>query len=285
MMQSTGQTESSTTTATITTSSCANARDAEEHVSEEMIFYCCQQGDLVILKLWTYLGVRVLFSEAPLVYMAGYRQVNIVRYLVNELGADVDQNSSNDLTALRIAARIGCLPLLRCLAKELGANVNQANGYGLTSLYIAAQEGLLDVVCCLVNELGADVNQVNANGATSLYIAAMNDHLSVVKYLAKELGADVHQTYCTVTPLLFAALYGKLGVVKSLLVEGGASVEDRCSPQRHTIWDVLKFEDAVDAELTSLLKVMVLLANAPTKFIAAASRCLRQQLRTQLPAY
>jgi hypothetical protein len=142
--------------------------------------------------------------------------------------------------------------------KELGADVNQADNDGTTPLFIAAEVGSLDVVSCLVKELGADVNQADNDGNT---------------------------------PLFTAARQGKLGVVHWLLVEGGASVDDMHGPQSQTLWNVLKLEDAVDADLTSLLQTMVLLSDAPPDFIAKlsphrADLCLRgRRLRTQLPAY
>jgi hypothetical protein len=66
---------------------------------------------------------------------------------------------------------------------------------------------------------------------------------------------------------------------------------DMQGPRGHTLWNTLKLEDAVDAEVTSLLKFMVLLADAPPEFIAKLS--LQQaelwergrQIRMQLPVH
>jgi hypothetical protein len=58
-----------------------------------------------------------------------------------------------------IAAQNGHVDIVRYLVAELGVNVNQASKIGATPLYYAAQEGNLDMVRCLVRELGADVNQ------------------------------------------------------------------------------------------------------------------------------
>jgi hypothetical protein len=78
------------------------------------------------------------------------------------------------------------------------------------------------------------------------------------------------------------------------LAEGSASVDDYCDTphgRRFTLWNLLKLEDAVDTELTSLLQQMVLLADAPADFIILLSSqeaelCERgRQLRIRLPAY
>jgi hypothetical protein len=49
--------------------------------------------------------------------------------------------------------------ILRCLVNELGADVNLARADGVTAVYVAAQLGFLAMMRLLVKELGADVNQ------------------------------------------------------------------------------------------------------------------------------
>jgi ankyrin repeat protein len=157
-----------------------------------------------------------------------------------------------------MAARKGRLDIVCCLAKELGADVNKASANDMTPLYIAAQEGQLDIVCCLVNEFSVDVHQARQNGSSPLFIAA---------YL------------------------GYLDIVHWLLVEGGASVDDIHGSQGYSLWHSLELEDVDDAELTSLLQTMVLLADAPLSFIAKLSQQQAELwergrlLRTWLQAY
>jgi hypothetical protein len=80
MMQSIGDHESSTTSAAVNTTSApttsSNARDEAEPVSNAMILACCDQGDITKLRLWTSLGVDVLFSEQPLMRVATYGMVD-----------------------------------------------------------------------------------------------------------------------------------------------------------------------------------------------------------------
>jgi ankyrin repeat protein len=58
------------------------------------------------------------------------------------------------------AASHGKLDLMRILVNELGADVNQAKeDNGATALILAAQNGVVDIVRCLGKELGADMNK------------------------------------------------------------------------------------------------------------------------------
>jgi hypothetical protein len=136
--------------------------------------------------------------------------------LLDELGADVDQATSDGITAFLVATTQGLLDVLRCLVNELGVDVNQAAQFGTpsTALVIAAKFGRLDVVQCLAKELGADVNQATENGTTALTVAAMLGQLDVVKCLVKECGADVNRGGREgITPTMLAALNAEHGMV------------------------------------------------------------------------
>jgi hypothetical protein len=124
--------------------------------------------------------------------------------------------------------------------------------------------------------------------------AANHNDLDVAKCLVKEFGADVNRaTEGGITPLIFAAHTGNLGVAHWLLAEGGAqaSVSEYASQRGNTLWNMLKLENADDAELTPLLQTMVLHGDAPPEFIAKLSSPQAQiwtrgdHLRRQLPAY
>jgi hypothetical protein len=190
-----------------------------------------------------------------------------------------------------VAAMADDVSMLRYLGKELGADVNNAMEIGTTALMVAAEYGHVDSVRCLGMELGADVEQARLDGCTILSQAAVFDHLDVVQCLVKELGASVNEANSRRAKPLFAAAHqGKLGVVHWLLAEGGASLHTQ-RYRGNTLWNYLKLDNADDAKLTSLLQTMVILADAPPKFIAKLSQqqvdlCMRgRELRTQLPAY
>jgi ankyrin repeat protein len=88
----------------------------------------------------------------------------------------------------------GNLEVVRCLIVEFGADVNERGESNATPLYCAAQEGQLDVVRYLV-EHGADVNQCGSDGQTPLMIASEKMHGKIIRYLLKH-GANA-QSYTT----------------------------------------------------------------------------------------
>jgi hypothetical protein len=69
------------------------------------ILACCKLGDIDKLRLWKLPGVNVLSSEAPLENVAAFAHVDAIRYLVNELGADVNQATSTGSIPLMVAAK------------------------------------------------------------------------------------------------------------------------------------------------------------------------------------
>jgi ankyrin repeat protein len=83
--------------------------------------------------------------------------------------------------------------VVKYLVEELGAHVNQANAKGSTALFQAIVEQNLDLVRLLVKELGADVNQADKNGCQPVMVAISCRHEKMVKLLLKE-GADPQAT-------------------------------------------------------------------------------------------
>jgi ankyrin repeat protein len=68
---------------------------------------------------------------------------------VTEHGARVDQTNEAGTTALIVAAASGKLNVVKCLVDELGANINQGS-FALHSLCVAAYDGHYNVVLFIV---------------------------------------------------------------------------------------------------------------------------------------
>jgi hypothetical protein len=90
--------------------------------------------------------------------------------------------------------------------------------------------------------------------------------------------------------LFYAARDAQYKAMRWLLTEAGASISEVGSNTYYTVWSELNMHGS-DYELSALLKVMVMLEDAPANFITRlmphhAELCERnRQLRAQLPSY
>jgi ankyrin repeat protein len=214
----------STTTATTASTASRAPKSTEEYIIE-----ACAAGNLVQSRRWGRQGIRVA-SAGPLIQAAAFNKIDVMRCLVKELGADVNQVRDTGVMALTTAVYQRHLDAMVCLVKELGANVNRAGPDGRTPLLLAARLGYLELVSCLVKDLGADVNQKLGSRtlppnegltAAALYHAASSGNLELVRLLVKELGAYVNIARLDGhTPLMAAAIFKHEKITKLLLKAG-----------------------------------------------------------------
>jgi ankyrin repeat protein len=77
--------------------------------------------------------------------------------------------------------RDGALPdVIRCLLNDLGAFVDGQSGNGHTPLCFAANAGFVEIVMLLLNELNADVTK---GDKTPLHAAGNHGHVEVIRLL------------------------------------------------------------------------------------------------------
>jgi ankyrin repeat protein len=189
-------------------------------VSAADIEKACLAGDLTKLRRWGRQGVRVTSAE-PLFFAIEDGKLDLMRCLVDDLSADVNQANVKGATPLYIAAYFGRLDIVRCLVGELGASIHQATHDGSTVLQIAAHGGHLNVVRCLVEDFGADVSQADQEGVTALIMAAHSGNYDMVRYLVMELRADINQAANDgQTPLMLAAHGNNQPLLKHLVHKG-----------------------------------------------------------------
>jgi hypothetical protein len=150
----------------------------------------------------------------------------------------------------------------------------------MPGLLDAAFGGHLAEIQRLIRE-GANVHEVDDSGRNALMGAAVFGHTPVVQWLLETAEARIADTdQRGSTALSLAATYGRHSTVQWLLEEGGAKITDESFSKQSeppyktevkSVWDSVAdslWVPPVEAELTSLLKVMVLLGDAPTTFIA-----------------
>jgi hypothetical protein len=164
----------------------------------------------------------------------------------------------------------------------------------LACLDHAAKGDLLGIQRAL--SVGFSISGTDRDGMTCLLIACANDHLTLVQFLLGN-GSSVHEANrFGRTAVLLAAANGDLSLLEWLLAEGGGSIMDT-DKTGFTVWDLLERHvmgveaHGASVESTSLLKVMVLLSVAPSRFVRSLMPQHKhivaqgQQLRALLPSY
>jgi ankyrin repeat protein len=117
---------------------------------------------------------------------------------------------------------------------------------------------------------GVDVTERGEQGFTAIMLAAMNGHIATVKFL-QAAGATINERNENgFSALLLAAAHGRFPLVEYFLQEAGASISDATSRGR-TVWILLDLQDDDTIALASLLKIMVMLDDAPLAFVAKLS--------------
>jgi ankyrin repeat protein len=232
----------------------------------------CFNGRLKVVKLLVAAGARVNPQASndwvPLVSAASGGQLQVVKYLVEEAGADVRWADRDGKTALMYAAWKGHVDVVDYLRGRQDINIDARSEKGHTALDLACDNGHLEVVKVLgaagarvnpqaknewgplvsaafkghlqlvkylVEEAAADVRCTGPNGSTTLMLAAGGGHIDVVDYLRGRQDIDMDAISATGDSALgFACLNGHLEVVK-LLVAAGA----RVNPQENSGWQPL----------------------------------------------
>jgi ankyrin repeat protein len=172
-------------------------------------------------------GERVLHLAAG--------DLEVVKYLIDEKKVDINQFDRFGQTTLHYAARNRNLEVVKYLIDEKKVDVNQADKWGRTALHYAT--GDLEVMKYLIDEKLVDVNQATKDDITALHFAAQEGHVEVVRYLIDEKKVDVNQfNIFGQTTLHFAAQEGHVEVVRYLIDEKGVDV-NQADVESHTALD------------------------------------------------
>jgi hypothetical protein len=106
----------------------ARAPPAEEALSRKVI-EAIKAGDIIKLTRWARRGDR-LPNAAALVGAAWMGKLDVVKVLVQEFGADVNQATDDGHFPLIVEANKGHIHIIRYLVLQEGADVNQSTLFG-----------------------------------------------------------------------------------------------------------------------------------------------------------
>jgi uncharacterized protein len=173
-------------------------------------------------------------ADDRLAVAAMQRDLDGVRQLLAERGADVNAPGPHDTPALHWLVRIEERELTQRLL-EAGADVNQRTGLGLAALSLAIENKDLAMVQLLLDH-GADALTPDTAGETPLMLAARSGSPAIVKALLdKGVDVDVREPHFHQNALMIGVRSGSPEVV-ALLLAAGADVNARSLPGEEPAW-------------------------------------------------
>jgi ankyrin repeat protein len=149
-----------------------------------------------------------------------------LNYLL-DTGANVNQQNDKGETALHRATLYNNVTIMRLLLKH-HADVNKPDNIGETPLHTAAAGMYLEEAAQVLLDNGANINQQTLNGATPLLLAAQYGTIGVVRLLLN-YGANINQpNHPGNTPLHFATSERRLTIIALLLAYGANANLSNC---------------------------------------------------------
>jgi ankyrin repeat protein len=160
----------------------------------------------------------------PLHIACRYRSVDMVLFLIEKCGANVEATDNDKLTPLHHAAETNNDELALALIRVAGANVEALDYLGRTPLYVSIVYCSTTVFSCL-KECGANVDVINEFGETIFHVASRTG-VGLLKWLHNQCGSVERVNvadHSGMTPLHHAAAAMYIDMAK-LLISAGANV-------------------------------------------------------------
>jgi hypothetical protein len=123
--------------------------------------------------------INYILIDTPLLLASRNGHETLVKLLVDEFKADVNQSNYSGQTPVDVAVENGHACIIRSLV-ERRADINKTNRLGQTPLYLASQRGDKAMVHLLAGELKADVDQADEDSQNPLYVASW-EYISVIE--------------------------------------------------------------------------------------------------------
>ncbi|XP_014346334.1 ankyrin repeat domain-containing protein 16 isoform X3 [Latimeria chalumnae] len=189
-------------------------------------------------------------GDTLLHYAARLGHLDILRYLIEDVGMDLELYNNDYKRALHEAASMSQLSCVHCLLAK-GAKIDCLKKADWTPLMMACTRKNLGVIKALI-EHGANPALKNKDGWNCFHIACREGDPGIIQYLLT-VSPGIWDTQSKIkrTPLHTAAMHGCFEVVQVLL--------DRCQyePDSKDSCGVTPFMDAVQNGHTNIAKMLM----------------------------
>ena len=196
----------------------------------------------ILIKNGAVVNSIVSNEENPLHTAIDHNDFDMVKYLIEEGGADLDAKDNDPWsggTALHKAIYLDHMEIVELLLKK-GAKVDVPNGQGLPPLHYASRWNRLEAIRLLL-KYGADIDGVEpSHGDTPLISAASINYLEMIIFLI-ENGADVNKAdNANLTSINYCVALNNFYCVESLIKAGSHSNSAFISAARYDLVEMAR---------------------------------------------
>ena len=171
-----------------------NAKGNNDYTS---LHWACEKNQLEIVKFLTSKPEcnresANKFDNLPLHLACLYSgNVELVRYLVEKAGCDINAKGNNDYTSLHWSCHKNQLEIVKFLTSKSECDREAVGNNGNRPLHIAClATGNVELVRYLVEKAGCDINAKGNNDYTSLHWSCHKNQLEIVKFLTSKSECD-----------------------------------------------------------------------------------------------
>lgn len=161
-------------------------------------------------------------ETTPLQIAASNGHVEVIQVIIDDLEYDFEKQGSG--LAICLACKFNHLDVVKVLTNDGPVSVDEVNHSDReTPLWFASSVGNILIVDCLIKH-GACVHETGESETTPLYIACFKNHLAVVRYLVEEGRANINQENVNGANALHVAMKHRDCKIVDYLLDKGANV-------------------------------------------------------------
>ena len=162
---------------------------------------------------------RGAHKQTPLMTAVSFGHMTVVKYLVS-IGCDLSVHDNEGNNILHVACRGGNVDMVKYIFTQMKTEKESRGAFGWTPIMTAASGGYISVVKYLVS-MGCKLSVVDYHGNNILHLTCRRGNVDMVKYIVSQTGIRKDSTgEYSRTPLMSAASFGNMAVVKFLVSSG-----------------------------------------------------------------